>query len=169
MKNQQENKWASSMKPILIWMKMFGINLKVSEGKSLHNSVGYTCYVCIVILFISVSNYFWLHHKLERLHQVLAETKSPTSDDRRNALQAISFVVFSDVSDMLLYFLPYFIIFTFTLNGAWKKLRGNLVEIQKYFPFNERFQRNVRRNCFIGLALIMLVSNSIDKRYDIFA
>lgn len=159
MSNPSVKHFLSSTKSIVTWMKILGLDLSRRNLSSRCSCFLFHLLWCAIMGAICYTNYEVFCRMLnETSSSIFSGEKRAFSTERKRILiiqfetgfmQAV-FIVFSIV--------PYFCLFICTINGAWKKLWDTLLEIVKGFNLCDRkFYLQIRRNCFTGLAMLLLV------------
>lgn len=147
-----------SLKPVLMFMKFFGIKLDGTDEMSYCSRIVVSFFL-IFLTSMTVLNCKILHiiHKIDYVFTPTDEIKDMTSEDKKQFVLHIIFTLFSDVTNIILVFGSYLILILISVNGAWKKIWSNLMVIQSKFRLFEISQKQERKNCYIGLMIFLLV------------
>lgn len=161
MTSQSGSSFDSSMKPFFILMKMIGLNLGASKKNDICYRFVHAFHFFIILLFILLTYFYGMTHTIEmksiEWDKVSEEITEEDLKNRKNMLVGFFYKFYSDGLRLVLSAYPYLILFTFTLNGTWQKLRSNLFEIQNKCCLDESFHVQVRRKCLTGLTLVVVV------------
>lgn len=158
MKNRKRNAFQWSLKPVLIFMRILGIRLDVSNSISpcsrlVINSV-FGLFLASMVT-ISYKTLFIKHLDFSETTAKVIEKMTP--DDQKQLLLLMIFVTFANGLDFILFYGSYIVLTVFSLNGIWDKLWSTLMEIQREFHLDKTFHRKIRRSCYIGIAVFVLV------------
>lgn len=146
-----------SLKPILIWMSLFGIRVKGFEKVSMPLKIVISVQGLIVFLFICIVYGFSMMENFKEWAYFVSNKES----ERKGQLIRVSIKTYASLVNCLHSLGPHAIFFLLSVLGTLKNLWKNLIEIEEKLNLNRMFYRKARRQCYIGLGVLFLVSYQV--------
>lgn len=146
-----------SLKPIIFLLNAIGIQLDTS-GQMKKNTQLVLIIMSIVILLGNViTNVMGTFFKLVQIYKDI--------EIRSNEFKKWKDEILGSIGPIVQYFSNLFlasgchlvIFFNYTFTEKWKTIWVKFEEIQRKMDLEEAFYRKVRKNCYLGLSLLLLV------------
>lgn len=149
-----------SLKPIITLMKIVGIRIVFYNSSSVFGRLEVKS-VFLIIFSLMIGEHLWFFKEqinfLKKNSFILEEGANATAKERQETLLHNSYILIWSALWMMLCCLPYLVLFLSTLSKKWKNLWLGLLKIEKNFLLRFIFYRQVRKHCYIGLLILLLV------------
>lgn len=149
-----------SFKPILIVMNILGIRLDFSNKIPFYSRLLSFFLFCVFLSSMLTISYKTLSLGIMEDNITAKEIQKLDSKDQKQLLLLSIFIFFSDAVNFFLWYGSYLILTVFSLNGEWKMLWCTLIKIQTEIRLRKEFHQQIRRSCYIGCSVFLLVSTT---------
>lgn len=147
-----------SLKPFLIFMMIFGIRIEFCKTNSWHINILLAFCTTLSVVCIAGENYAMITEKFGIFRHVIDLYSNSSLEDQKQAFYSCVCPFFGVIIDASLSVGPYAILYMLMMNGSLKEMWFVLNEIQTKFTLQERFHFKVRKECFVGLLIVIFVS-----------
>ena len=153
----------SSLKPIVIWMRIFGIR-STSEGIFFWRLVEFLVLVlpmfainCFVT-WTAIDRFISVFPTRQEICRIGTELERTCWNEWKLRAVSTAHYIVEFVLDFLTVPGAHLALYLISLSQKWKEMWNLLTQIQDAMQFGQIFHRNkIKRICYISLALILLV------------
>lgn len=144
-------KW--SLKPIIIFIKLLGIHLDVSNRASMFSRI----LGSITLMSIVAVQIYWLQSEFENFIDGASLFLPYYATSSKQELFYVTFGFCDSILKLLFVTGPFLVLLRSSLCNTWANVWVNLINIQTSLEMSESFYRAVRRICWTGVALVFAV------------
>lgn len=159
MKNYKDFRW--SWKPYLMFMAFFGIRMEVCKSFSRCFYILRCLCTFVPLASIIIINYQRIQKKIKTYNAAIDLYGNMSLEERRHALYSSIFPFLGDIVYLFFSIGPYIVLHIFLINGSLKRMWLILLRIQDSFQLEDRFHLKLRKECYIGLLLTILVRTQL--------
>lgn len=157
MTNLFKNTFWWSWKPYLMLLFLFGVRIEFCKATSWRSSILTGLFTFISLTSIVMVNYKLMRQKFETYSYFLDLNNDKPLEDRKNVVFSFLFPFVGDIVNLFFSAGPYIIFRILIINGSLQTLWFTLLKVQDAFKLQEKFYLKVRKECYIGLGLVVLV------------